>query len=245
MRPHGPASPSLQLDDLESRPNLPKLAPAVFLALETSPGNFQAWLALPGKEDREFARACCAKAPAPMRPRAAQRASPAASISRTSTRPNFPRVTIHAAQPGRTTRPPSLSGLAWSHRRKNLRRCLRPLPARSPAATANGRATQCALDGAPLNSEETGPDISRADFVWCMTAITWGLAKEEIAETAYGRKAPRRRRNGKGYAELTVRNAAARRRTPQAAAPAPAKRIRTALTTLPHCWQCGLPDLRQ
>ena len=36
-----------------------------------------------------------------------------------------------------------------------------------------------ALDGAPLNSEETGPDISRADFVWCMTAITWGWTVDE------------------------------------------------------------------
>jgi hypothetical protein len=32
------------------------------------------------------------------------------------------------------------------------------------------------VDGAPLNSEETGPDISRADFVFCMTAITWAGA---------------------------------------------------------------------
>jgi hypothetical protein len=28
----------------------------VFLALETSPGNFPAWLALPQPENREFAR---------------------------------------------------------------------------------------------------------------------------------------------------------------------------------------------
>ena len=31
-------------------------------------------------------------------------------------------------------------------------------------------------------SEETGPDISRADFVWCMTAITWGWSTDETAE---------------------------------------------------------------
>ena len=38
------------------------------------------------------------------------------------------------------------------------------------------------LDGAPLNSEETGPDVSRADFVFCMTAITWGWSVQETAE---------------------------------------------------------------
>jgi hypothetical protein len=37
------------------------------------------------------------------------------------------------------------------------------------------------VDGAPLNSGETGPDISRADFVFCMTAITWGWGVDETA----------------------------------------------------------------
>jgi hypothetical protein len=55
VRPHGPGIVFLQLDDLASD-RLPALAPAVFLTLETSPGNFQAWLALPGKENKEFAR---------------------------------------------------------------------------------------------------------------------------------------------------------------------------------------------
>src|SRR4051812_40340197 len=55
VRPHGPGITFLQLGDLTAG-RLPALAPAVFLALETSPGNFQAWLALPGSEDKEFAR---------------------------------------------------------------------------------------------------------------------------------------------------------------------------------------------
>ena len=55
VRPHGPGVAFLQLDDLTAD-RLPAIAPAVFLALETSPGNFQAWLALPGSEDKEFAR---------------------------------------------------------------------------------------------------------------------------------------------------------------------------------------------
>src|SRR4051794_34407849 len=44
VRPPGPGITFLQLDDLAAD-RLPALAPAVFLALETSPGNFQAWLA--------------------------------------------------------------------------------------------------------------------------------------------------------------------------------------------------------
>ena len=45
VRPHGPGVTFIQLDDLKAD-KLPALAPAVFLALETSPGNFQAWVAL-------------------------------------------------------------------------------------------------------------------------------------------------------------------------------------------------------
>src|SRR3954447_24308310 len=55
VRPHGPGVTFLQLDDLAAD-RLPPLAPAVFLVLETSLGNFQAWLALKGGEDKEFAQ---------------------------------------------------------------------------------------------------------------------------------------------------------------------------------------------
>jgi len=30
------------------------------------------------------------------------------------------------------------------------------------------------VQGAPENRNKTGPDISRADFTWCMTALSWG-----------------------------------------------------------------------
>ena len=64
------------------------------------------------------------------------------------------------------------------------------------------------VDGAPLNQEETGPDISRADFVWCMTAITWGWSVDDTAERLM-EESTKAQANGEGYAELTARNAAA------------------------------------
>ena len=51
IRPHGPEVTLLQLDDLK----LQQLPAVAFVALETSPGNYQAWLALPGKPDKELA----------------------------------------------------------------------------------------------------------------------------------------------------------------------------------------------
>ena len=73
-----------------------------------------------------------------------------------------------------------------------------------------------ALDGAPFNSEETGPDVSRADFVWCMTAITWGFGTDETADRLM-QESTKAQTQGKGYAALTARNAAfavERRRQP-------------------------------
>ena len=55
VRPHGASVTFIQLDDLKAD-RLPALAPRLFLALETSPGNYQAWLALSGNEDKDFAR---------------------------------------------------------------------------------------------------------------------------------------------------------------------------------------------
>jgi len=55
VRPHGGGVRFIQLDDLAAD-RLPALAAAMFLILETSPGNHQAWLAMPGEHDREFAR---------------------------------------------------------------------------------------------------------------------------------------------------------------------------------------------
>jgi hypothetical protein len=40
---------------------------------------------------------------------------------------------------------------------------------------------QRCLDQAPPNHGKSGPDVSRADFVWCMTALDWGYSIEETA----------------------------------------------------------------
>ena len=55
VRPRGRDVRFIQLDDLTAE-KLPALALAMFLIIQTSPGNHQAWFALPGEHDREFAR---------------------------------------------------------------------------------------------------------------------------------------------------------------------------------------------
>ena len=53
VRPHGLGVSFIQLDDLKAD-MLARLAPAVFLILQTSPGNFQAWVAIDRSRGQGF-----------------------------------------------------------------------------------------------------------------------------------------------------------------------------------------------
>jgi hypothetical protein len=170
IRPHGPGDPFLQLDDLAAD-RLPALVPAVFLTLETSPGNFQAWLALQGGEDKEFARRMRRGTGADATASDATRVAGSLNF-KDKYASAFPRVKIHAAQPGRITNPAELEQLGLVTPPEEFAP-LHVAPTRSvPGSNRKWPSHAIALDSAPLNSEETGPDVSRADFVWCMTAIS-------------------------------------------------------------------------
>ena len=68
---------------------------------------------------------------------------------------------------------------------------------------------QICADGAPPNAAGTGPDLSRADFVWCMTAATWGFSVTDTAEMLLDvSEHARLPSNGEDYAERTAENAA-------------------------------------
>lgn len=205
VRPHGSSVSFLQLDDLTAD-QLPALRPAVFLTLETSSGNFQAWLALPGREDKEFARRVRRGTGADATASGATRVAGSFNF-KDKYAPNFPRVTIREARLGHLTSAVELERLGLVAPPEEFA----PLPV-TPARSALGGNRQWpsyahALDGAPLDSEGHGPDRSRADFVWCMTAITWGFGVNETAEQLI-EESSKARANGKNYAELTARNAA-------------------------------------
>jgi RepB DNA-primase from phage plasmid len=205
VRPHGPGVTFLQLDDLAAD-QLARLAPAVFLTLETSPGNFQAWLAMPGREDKDFARRVRRGTGADATASGATRVAGSLNF-KDKYAPAFPRVTIHEARAGHRTSAAELEQFGLVAPPEEFA----PLPA-TPARSALGGNRQWpsyahALDGAPLDSEGHGPDRSRADFVWCMTASTWGFGVEEIAERLI-EESSKARAAGKNYAELTARNAA-------------------------------------
>ena len=208
VRPYGgPNITFVQLDDIKAD-NLARLAPAVFLILETSPANFQAWVAIPEAEDRDFMRRLRQSTGAD--PTASGATRVAGSLNfKDKYAPDFPRVAIHQVNPGRMTSVAELDRLglvAAPEAAQPLR--ITPAPART--TSTGGRKwpsyTRC-VDGAPLNSEETGPDISRADFVFCMTAITWGWSVHQTAERLM-EESTKAQTNGERYASLTARNAA-------------------------------------
>ena len=204
VRPHGANVSFIQLDDLKAD-RLPPLAAAAFLTLETSPGNFQAWVALASTPDKDFARRLRKGTGAD--PTASGATRVAGSLNfKDKYAPNFPRVAIHAAKPGRLATAAELERFGLVAKPEPV---AQPLRIHAPRFSGNRSwpsYTRC-LDGAPLNSEETGPDVSRADFVFCMTAITWGWSVDDTAERLMEESA-KAQANGKNYAALTARNAA-------------------------------------
>jgi hypothetical protein len=205
VRPHGPGVTFIQLDDLKTK-DLPRLAPAVFLTLKTSPGNFQAWLAIDGTEDKAFSRRLRKGTGAD--PTASGATRVAGSLNfKDKYAPDFPRVVIQQAQYGRKTNAAELDqlGLVAEPEAEPVR--LSPARERPGPGKRKWPSYTRALDGAPLNSEESGPDVSRADFVWCMTAIDWGFGVDETTARLM-EESNKAQTNGKAYAELTTRNAA-------------------------------------
>jgi hypothetical protein len=214
VRPAGFGVSFLQLDDLGAD-QLTRLAPAVFLILETSPGNFQAWLAMPGREDKEFARRVRRGTGADATASGATRVAGSVNF-KDKYAPNFPQVAIREARAGHLTSAAELDLLGLVAAPEELPP-LPPARIRMPSSNRTWPSYTHALDGAPLDSEGQGPDRSRADFVWCMTASTWGFGVDEIAERLI-EESSKARANGKSYAVTTARNAALavdrRRKTP-------------------------------
>jgi hypothetical protein len=197
--------PFIQLDDLNAG-NLDQLEAAAFLTLETSPGNHQAWVALAGVDDKDFARRLRKGAGADATASGATRVAGSLNFKEKYA-PGFPRVKIRSAAPGRLATAEQLQGLGLVAEPEVMAQPLRIAPPRvSPGGRRWPSYARC-VDGAPLNSESTGPDISRADFVFCMTAITWGWTADEAAARLL-EESTKAQANGKTYAELTARKAA-------------------------------------
>jgi hypothetical protein len=204
VRPRGTGVRFVQLDDLSAN-KLPALAAAMFLIIETSPGNHQAWLAISGEHDREFARRVKRGAGSDLTASGATKIAGSLNL-KDKYAPNFPRVTIREAQPGRMTSPAELEHMGL----------VAPVEKFAPLSPARPRirgtdkwpSYAMCLERAPPNRAGNGPDRSRADYAWCMIAISWGHAIDDTAARLL-QESSKAREDGRSYALHTARQAAA------------------------------------
>jgi RepB DNA-primase from phage plasmid len=204
IRPRATSVRFIQLDDLSAE-KLPALAPAMFLIIETSPGNYQAWLAMPGEHDREFARRVRRGIGADVTASGATKIAGSLNF-KDKYAPNYPRVTICEAQPGRMTSPAELERMGLVAPPEKFA----PLSPARPGfrGTEKWPTYALCLDKAPPNRDGSGPDRSRADYVWCMIAISWGHGIDDTAAHLL-QESRKAREDGKSYALQTARQAAA------------------------------------
>jgi hypothetical protein len=215
VRPYSDKTCLVQLDDLDEAA-LSRVGEVAFMTLQTSPGNHRAWVAVSGLTDpqdaKDFARRLRKGAGADATASGATRVAGTMNYKR-KYEPDFPKVAILNTAPGRVVFPAQLESLGL---------VAEPEPAK-PATVIPLRVSrrhenavrarkwpdyQRCMDRAARNHGDTGPDVSRADFVWCMTALDWGYNTDETANKLMELSA-KARENGERYAVLTATNAAA------------------------------------
>ena len=205
VRPRSSGQSLIQLDDLGEEAAA-RLRPVSFLMLRTSPGNYQAWVAV-AEADADFARRLRRGAGADPSASGATRVSGSQNFKEKYA-PAFPVVETVHVRPGLVVTRAELEALG----------VVAP-PGKTESAPAPARASrrsdrrgwpsyQRCVAGAPQAREGGRPDISRADFTFCLLVLDWGFGVEETAARLI-QESSKAKENGEAYARRTVDNAAA------------------------------------
>jgi hypothetical protein len=202
VRPRSSGDTLIQLDDL-GEDAAARLRPVSFLVLSTSPSNYQAWVAV-ADADAEFARRLRKGAGADLTASGATRISGSLNFKEKYA-PDFPRVeTVHASLGQVVTR----SGLEALGVVAPLEKPhLAAMPSR-PSSARSWPSYQRCLENAPPARGGGRPDVSRADFTWCLIALDWGFTVEETSQRLM-EESGKARENGEAYALRTARASAA------------------------------------
>ena len=214
IRPRPTGLALIQLDDLDQA-KADRLAPHAFLVFRTSPGNFQAWIAVkdPPTGFHLAAETRGRGRPHGQRRNADRRQSEFQDQIRAELSPGDDHP--HRRRQGGDRGGARAGGFRGPTRGGPPPRVFPKVKTR-PAQPAAGRRWpdyEQTLRGAPLKNDGSGPDRSRADFMWCKWALERGWGVEETAArlTEVSTKAQERIRvkEDAGYPLLTARNAAA------------------------------------
>jgi hypothetical protein len=203
VRPREGRVELVQLDDL-SGARLEPVRAAAFMILATSAGNHQAWAAvvestagLAGPLRRASAADPCASG--------ATRVAGSVNFKRKYA-PDFPTVRLLEGHPYRTVTEAELETLGLlAGREAEVRHATRWPSSRQPRAWPSYE--RC-LQNAPCARDSNRPDVSRADFTFCLLAIDWGWSVEETAARLL-QESGKAQENGEAYA-LRTAGAAAR-----------------------------------
>jgi hypothetical protein len=207
IRPRSTTTKLIQLDDLDTG-KAERIAPHAFIVIQTSPGNYQAWVAVEKEASEDFSRRLRKGAGAD--PTASGSTRIAGSLNfKSKYSPAFPQVDITHANAGNVTTAVALEHAGFVARAEEPRKPNQAPRRVSQSSGARGRWPnyEMCVRGAPLAHGEDRPDISRADFTWCRTAYQWGHSVENIAVRLL-QLSEKARADGERYAQLTAENAA-------------------------------------
>lgn len=198
IRPRSKTTTFVQLDDLDQG-KLDRVAEFACVVARTSPGNFQAWIALQDAT-KEFAQRLRKEVGAD--PSASGAIRIAGSFNfKTKFAPDFPTVELIEVVADRIVTVSDLAALV------TLKEPEDPSLSRNHSTLRKWPSYQRCVDGAPRVHQGERPDISKADFAWCLTAIDWGWGVEETANRLL-ELSPKAQENGPRYASTTAKNAA-------------------------------------
>jgi len=205
IRPRPTTASVIQLDDLDAD-KAESIAPHAFMVIRTSPGNHQAWIAVKDAPE-DFARRLRKGAGADPTASGSTRIGGSLNYKRKYA-PRFPRVEIIHTRAGHIVSAAELEAGGFVAAPEKPR----PPPARvshvSQGTPRKWPSYQLCVKGAPKVHQGDRPDISRADFTFCMTAIDWGWSVEATARRLM-EESTKAQENGERYALMTARNAAA------------------------------------
>jgi len=209
IRPRSATATLIQLDDLDFA-KAERLAPHSFIVFQTSPANYQAWVAVEKGAPEDFSRRLRKGAGADATASGSTRIAGSLNF-KTKYAPTFPQVEITHANPGHVTSAAVLDQAGFVAAPEEAKP---PRPAYTRPVTPSGRPSRkkwpsysFCVQHAPMTHGEDRPDISRADFTWCRTAIEWGWSVQDTASRLM-ELSSKARENGERYAMLTATNAA-------------------------------------
>jgi hypothetical protein len=204
VRPRAAGVTLIQLDDLGEY-MAARLRPASFLILRTSAGNYQAWVAV-SDGDAGFARRLRKGAGADLTASGATRVSGSLNV-KGKYAPAFPAVeTVHTS-PGLIVTQAELEALGIVAPPEKTDPAAVRFSRRKPDARGWPNYQRCVEKAPPARSGDR-PDISRADYTFCLLAIDWGHSVEETAARLM-QESGKAQENGEAYALRTAQNAAA------------------------------------